>query len=147
MAQRPPVTYPVLTITPDTGGGGGGEWVTGQIFDPNGSAVTTGDGKAWLTIPAMLDGRSIASIAATLTTVSSSGVVTVQMARIRGGTPVDVLSTPVTIDANELTSYTAAAASVVNPANDDIAVGDMWRVDIDMAGTGAKGLQVIVEVN
>lgn len=72
---------------------------------------------------------------------------TVQMARIRGGTPVDVLSTPVTIDANELTSYTAAAASVVNPANDDIAVGDMWRVDIDMAGTGAKGLQVIVEVN
>lgn len=25
MAQRPPVTYPVLTITPDTGGGGGGE--------------------------------------------------------------------------------------------------------------------------
>lgn len=68
------------------------------------------------------------------------------MARIRGGTPVDVMSTPVTVDASELTSYTAAVPSVVNGANADIAVGDMWRVDIDTAGTGAKGLQLIVEV-
>lgn len=52
-------------------------------------------------------------------------------------------STPVTVDASELTSYTAAVPSVVNGANADIAVGDMWRVDIDTAGTGAKGLQLI----
>lgn len=122
--------------------------ITAQVLvtDPNGSAITTGDGKAYVTVPAAWNGKTIQSIHAGLTTASSSGTPTVQVARIRGGTPVDVLSTAVTIDANELTSYTATTPPVVDTANDDLSTGDLLRIDVDVAGTGAKGLMVLIAV-
>jgi len=116
------------------------------VTDPNGSAITTGDGKAYVTVPAAWNGLSILSVHCGLTTASSSGTPTVQLARTRSGSTVDVLSTAVTIDANELTSYTAATPPVVNGSNDDLATGDLLRVDIDVAGTGAKGLMVLIAV-
>ena len=116
------------------------------VTDPNGSAIATGDGKAYLTVPAAWNGKTVQSIHAGLTTASSSGTPTIQVARIRGGSPVDVLSTAVTIDANELTSYTAATPPVVDTANDDLSTGDLLRVDVDVAGTGAKGLMVLITV-
>ena len=116
------------------------------VTDPNGSAITTGDGKAYVTVPAAWNGLSILSVHCGLTTASSSGTPTVQLARTRSGSTVDVLSTAVTIDANELTSYTAATPPVVNESNDDLATGDLLRVDIDVAGTGAKGLMVLIAV-
>lgn len=42
-------------------------------------------------------------------------------------------------------SDAAATPGVVNPANDDLATGDLLRVDVDTAGTGAKGLVVSIE--
>lgn len=122
--------------------------ITAQVLvtDPNGSAITTGDGKAYVTVPAVWNGKTITSIHAGLTTASSSGTPTVQLARIRSGTPVDVLSTKVTIDANELTSYTATTPPVVDTANDDLSTGDLLRIDVDVAGTGAKGLMVLIAV-
>jgi hypothetical protein len=53
-----------------------------------------------------------------------------------------MLSTKLTIDANETDSSTAANAAVIDGAHDDVATGDMLRIDIDVAGTGAKGLMV-----
>lgn len=114
------------------------------VTDPAGAALVTGDGKAFLLVPSQLNGRNITSVAAAVTTQSSSGTVTVQVARVRGGTPADVLSTRVTIDANETTSYTAATPAVINTSNDDMATGDLLRVDVDGAGTGAKGLIVSI---
>ena len=132
---------------------GDGQWMPPQpitaqmlVTDPNGSAITTGDGQAFLTVPAAWNGKTIQSIHAGLTTASSSGTPTVQVARIRGGTPVDVLSTAVTVDATELTSYTAVTPPVVDTANDDLATGDLLRVDVDVAGTGAKGLMVLIGI-
>ena len=56
-----------------------------------------------------------------------------------------MLSTRITIDINESTSYTAATPSVVDPANDDVATGDVILIDVDVAGTGAKGGIAILE--
>ena len=53
-----------------------------------------------------------------------------------------MLTTKITIDASEFTSYTAAAAPVIDTGNDDVATGDLIAVDVDVAGTGAKGLGV-----
>jgi hypothetical protein len=53
-----------------------------------------------------------------------------------------MLSTALTIDASETDSSTAAAAAVIDTVNDDVATGDQIRIDIDVAGTGAKGLMV-----
>ncbi len=116
-----------------------------QVTDPNGAALTTGDGKAYAMIPAALNGMNIVSAHAGLTTVSSSGLPTVQVRRIRDAVAdVDTLSTRITIDANEATSYTAVAQPVINGSNALVSTGDRIAVDIDVAGTGAKGLIVAI---
>jgi hypothetical protein len=111
-----------------------------MVSDPNGSAITVGDGKAYYRVPAALNGKVISAVAAHVTTVSSSGIPTVQIANVTNG--VDVLSTKLTIDASEKDSSTAAVPAVINAANDDVATADELRIDIDVAGTGAKGLMV-----
>ena len=81
---------------------------------------------------------TVTSVRASLSTASSSGIPTVDINE--GGTT--ILSTKLTIDANELTSTTAATAAVVS----DTALADDAEItiDIDVAGTGAKGLKVYI---
>lgn len=71
-----------------------------------------------------------------LVVVSSSGLVTVDINE--GGT--SILSTKLSIDATEKTSVTAATPAVLSDSTlaDDAEI----TVDIDAAGTGAKGLKV-----
>lgn len=114
--------------------------VTLLVSDPAGSAITTGDGKAYYRVPSTLNGCDLVGVAASLSTVSSSGIPTVQ---IRNATQTaDMLTTKLTVDATETDSATAANAAVIDAANDDVATGDQLYIDIDVAGTGAKGLVV-----
>jgi hypothetical protein len=53
-----------------------------------------------------------------------------------------MLSTKLTIDASEFDSSNATNAAVIDASNDDVQTGDQINVDIDVAGTGAKGLVV-----
>lgn len=112
------------------------------VSDPNGAAITTGDGKAYVRIPAYLEGMNLVDVDASLSTESSSGAVTVQIRRKRSGSSVDMLSTPITIDASETDSNTAATSWVINTSNDDVTETDQIYIDIDGAGTGVKGLCV-----
>lgn len=109
--------------------------------------LTTGDGKAVFRISPEMIGMDLTNVYASTTTVSTSGTPTVQIARGRLTAPgtrsfVDMLSTPVTIDINEFDSKDATTPAVINTANDDIADGDIIRVDVDVAGTGTTGLYV-----
>lgn len=108
------------------------------------TVLTTGDGKTSFVISNDLNGMSLVDADASVVGVSSSGTPTIQIRRLRGGSPADMLSTSITIDANELDSYSAAAAAVVNTANDDVATGDRLFIDVDVAGTGTDGLDVIL---
>ena len=110
------------------------------VTDPNGDALTTGDGKAHVFVPALLNGHNLVAVLAAVTTQSSSGAVTVQVRNVTQAA--DMLSTAITIDANESTSATAATPAVIDTANDDVATGDLVAIDIDGAGTGTKGLIV-----
>jgi hypothetical protein len=104
--------------------------------------VVTGDGQCYFCIPAYLAG-SIVDFDISIITPSTSGLVTVQMANCGnnpGATGTDILSTKATIDVGEYDSMHAAAAPVI--ANPAVASGDFLRVDVDIAGTGAKGLDV-----
>lgn len=107
--------------------------------------LATGDGQFIFAIPEDLNGLNLLSAHAYVTTVSSSGTPTVQIRNVTQA-GVDMLSTRVTIDASEYTSYTAATAHVVDTANDDVATGDRIAIDVDVAGTGAKGLGVILVI-
>jgi hypothetical protein len=110
------------------------------VTDPNGSALTTGDGKAYARIPSYIEGMNLIDAGASVSTNSSSGAVNVMIRRRRSGVNADMLSTALTIDANESDSATAATPYVINTSNDDVLQGDQIYVDIDGAGTGAKGL-------
>lgn len=97
------------------------------------TALTTGTAKVTFRMPHAM---TLTAVRASLTTASSSGVVTVDINE--SGTT--ILSTKLTIDANERTSTTAATAAVIS----DTALADdaEMTIDIDTAGTGAAGLKV-----
>jgi len=107
--------------------------------------ILVADGVLTFTVPSRLNGYVISRVDIACYTVSSSGVITVQLHNVTNNT--DILSTKATIDINELTSYTAAAPSVIDTSYDDLVTGEQIRVDVDIAGTGSKGLDVIIEAS
>jgi hypothetical protein len=97
------------------------------------TAITTGNAKVTFRMPFAM---TLTAVRASLTTASTSGLPTFDINE--GGTT--ILSTKLTIDANEKTSTTAATAAVIS----DSALADDAEItiDIDVAGTGAKGAKV-----
>lgn len=117
------------------------------VTDPGGDAITTGNGKVVARIPSVMNGWNLVSVAANLTTVSSSGAPAVMVRRSRRTNATtradqDMLTTAITIDANEFDTVDAATPAVIDTSNDDVNTGDHVYIDIDTAGTGAKGLFV-----
>ena len=99
------------------------------------TAITTGTAKVTWRAPY---GFTITAVRASLATASSSGIPTVDINE--GGS--SILSTKLTIDAGEKTSVTAATAVVISDPN--LADDAELTFDIDVAGTGAKGLKVSI---
>lgn len=97
------------------------------------TAITTGTAKVTFRMPFAM---TLSGVRASLGTASSSGNPAIDINE--GG--VSIFSTTLTIDANEKTSTTAATAAVLS----DTALADDAEItiDIDTAGTGAKGLKV-----
>lgn len=118
-----------------TGGGGGGTVTENMIVavGDEATAITTGTGKVTFRMPYAF---TVTGVRASLTTASSSGAPQVDI----NESGVSILSTPLTIDATEKTSTTAATAAVISDASlaDDAEI----TIDIDTAGTGAAGLKV-----
>ena len=102
--------------------------------------MTSGDGKFFLAITEDMDAMGLIDCAAWVSTVSSVGGITVQIHNTTQA--VDMLSTPLTIDQSETNSRTAATPMVINPGNADVDWADLIRIDVDGAGTGAKGLGI-----
>lgn len=97
------------------------------------TTITTGVAKVTMRMPFAM---TLTAVRASLATASSSGTPTVDINE--GGST--ILSTKLTIDANEKTSVTAATAAVISDAA--LASDAEITFDIDVAGTGAKGLKV-----
>jgi hypothetical protein len=113
------------------------------------SALTTGDDKATLAIDTTLTGMNLVAIKAYVSTVSSSGAPLFQVRRSRRTNAttrsvVDMLSTGVSIDANEFESADATTGPTINTSNDDVQTGDILLFDCDTAGTGTKGATILL---
>ena len=109
------------------------------------TSLTTGDGKIIFCIPAELNGYNLVTAHAYVTTVATGAtLINVDIRNVTDST--DMLSTNITIDASEFTSYTAAAQPVIDNTKDDVATGDRLAVDIDAIGntTPGKGLGVLL---
>jgi hypothetical protein len=93
------------------------------------------------TVPVEMTGMNLVSVGLHVYTASDHATpINVQVSRARG--PVDMLSTPITIDQNEFDSVDAATPAVINAANDDVVTGDVIALDVDFAGTNALGCEV-----
>ena len=95
--------------------------------------LTTGTAKVTFRLPHAM---TLTAVRASLTTASSSGTPTVDINQ--NGTT--ILSTKLTIDANEKTSTTASVPAVIS--NSSLSDDAEISVDIDAAGTGATGLKI-----
>ena len=133
-------------VTPDAlaGSYAGTKEVTIMVFDDSQNvAVADGAGDVFYRIPSTFNGMNLVAVAAQVQTAGTTGTTDIQIARIRAGTPADMLSTKLTIDSTEIDTSTAAAAAVINASNDDVATGDQIRIDVDaVSTTPPKGLVV-----
>jgi hypothetical protein len=115
--------------------------------------TATGDGKAYFVIPSSMNGMNLVGVAAQVWTAGTTNTTDVQIARCAtaasgnacSGTVTDMLSTKITIDSGENSTASAAAAAVINTGADDVATGQIIRVDVDaISSTAAKGLMVVL---
>ena len=97
------------------------------------TAITTGTAKVTFRMPFAM---TLTEVRGSLSTASSSGLPTFDINE-SGST---ILSTKLTIDANELTSTTAGTPAVISDTT--LADDAEMTIDIDVAGTGAKGAKV-----
>lgn len=137
-------TSTTTLVTPDALAGSNiGSEPIGFTVD---GTLTTGDGQAYVRVPAQMNGMNIVDVACGVDTASSSGLPNITFQRGRSAsagsarTKVDILSTAVTIDANEYDSKDATTARVINTSNDDLATGDYLYLNIDGVGTGSADL-------
>ena len=120
----------------------------GVLISPtSGSPVSVGNSKAFFRVTSEMTGLTLQEVAAACSTAGTSGTTSIQIRRVRGGVSADMLSTPLTIDANETDSSTAATAAVIDAANDDILTGDQIHFDLDAISDGSLGIYVAFTFN
>lgn len=112
-----------------------------KVFTDRGT-VLLGDGRFIFAIPSDLNGWNLTAVAAYVTSPSSSGKPTVQIGNLTTG--FDMLTTKVSVDVSESTSYTASVAPVISAAHKQVSTGDLISIDVDIAGTGTLGLGVML---
>lgn len=112
----------------------------------NGTTALTTSDKYYFRIPAALTGMNLVSVRASVGTgaagSSSSGTPTFTVKNVTDNA--QMLSTNLTVDANEYTSATAATAAVINTATDDVVTDDLIEVACTVAGTGVTYAQVVL---
>lgn len=107
------------------------------------AGVGDGVGKFNYTVPEHLNGWNLVAAHAAVDIAGTTGTLDIQLHNVTQA--VDMLSTVITVDSGELTSYSAAVAPVVDGANNAVTTGDKIRTDIDaIHTTPSKGLQVIL---
>ena len=107
----------------------------------NGSVPLVNGDKAYLRVPAKLNGATIVSVAAACKDPSTSGAVKLS---VKNGAT-NVLSTNITLDRAETDTLTAAVPAVIDTDHDDVAEGDFIEVAVVSAGTGVTycGVEIV----
>lgn len=111
---------------------------------PPSEEMVTGDNQAQIILPSIFNGLDLYAVQASVVTAGTTGTCDIQIHNLTDA--VDMLSTKITIDSGETTSLTASTPAVINTSNDDVATGDVLRLDIDATHTtAAQGLIVTME--
>lgn len=131
-------------VTPDGLAGSvfGTQVVQLLVFNDSQDVATgNGAGDLFFRVPSTMNGMNLVGVAAAVQTAGTTGTTDIQVHNVTQAA--DMLSTVITIDSGETDSSTAAAAAVIDTANDDVATGDQLRIDVDAVSTTApKGLLI-----
>lgn len=103
------------------------------------TVLVPGDGLAQFTLPNAFDGMDLIDVEVKVYTPSSSGLPSFQFYNLTKTQ--DMLSTNLTVDANETDSSTADDAAVIDTGADDVSARDVIRIDCDNEGTGTAGAE------
>lgn len=128
-------------VTPDALAGSnlGTAVIEVEVFGPA-ADVLTGDGKAYATIPACVDGMNLVRAQATVVTAGTTNATTVMVHNLTQAA--DMLSGAISI----ASAGVAGTVGTIDTNNDDVATNDRIRIDVDSVSTTApKGLTVILE--
>lgn len=113
--------------------------VTIQVTDGT-SNVVTGDGKAYFTIPEILNGFNLSRAQATVVTAGTTNATTVMIHNKTQAA--DMLSGAISI----ASGGTVGTVGTIDSSNDDVATNDIIRIDVDSVSTTApQGLMVVLE--
>jgi hypothetical protein len=105
--------------------------------------LTSGNNTASFVIPSNVNNFNLVDVQVHIWTISSSGNVNIN---IYNSTDSALMtSTSYTVDIGEYDSSTANITGVINTSYDDVVTGDVIRIDVINAGTGVKGLDVILQ--
>ena len=123
-------------VSPDAlaGSYAGTKSVSIQIQE-GGTELATGDGQGYFMVPAELNGMNLVAVRGAVVTAGTTGTTDFQIHNVTDAA--DMLSTKLTIDSGETSSQTAATAPVIDGAADDVATGDVLRIDVDAVSTTA----------
>jgi hypothetical protein len=108
------------------------------------TALAAGDGAMFWTVPEEFNGMNIIGAQAHVYTASTSGLPSFQLHNLTSAA--DILSTNITIDANEKDSSNALTPPVIDTAEDDLTTADEIRVDVDAIGTGTEGGEIRLRI-
>lgn len=132
------------TLYYDSAQGGGLAWGlrSNVQLEPFSMARQTdcvsGDGKAWLHIPAHLDGLDLVEVHGETAIAGSGSTMAVQIRNVTQA--VDMLTVKLTWDSGETGTDEAATPYDINESNDDVSENDMIAIDFDqLHTTPAKG--------
>lgn len=112
------------------------------LTDPKAGIMSANTSVAIMRIPTDLNGMALVEVGACCNVAGTIGTTSVQIRRVRAGASVNMLSTELTIDANETDSSTAATASAIESTNRVVLTGDQIHFDITSVSTGSVGLFV-----
>jgi hypothetical protein len=131
-------------ISPDAlAGSNQGKKVIALAVVESTADLTIGDGKAYFVVPDELNGMNLVRVAATVITAGITGATTIQIANVTDSQ--DMLSTLMNIESGETSTRTSETPGAIDTDHDDVATGDVLRIDVDAVSTTApKGL--IVEI-
>lgn len=107
--------------------------------------VAIGDGKAYFVVPNELNGFNLARVAATVITAGTdTGSTTIAIYNVTDSQ--DMLSVSMAIEQGETSTRTSATPGTIDTIHDDVATGDVLRIDVDAVTTATAPKGLIVEM-
>lgn len=103
--------------------------------------MVAGDGWSKIVLPSYYNGMNLVDVMATVNTAGTTGTALIQVHNVTQAA--DMLTTRINIDSGGTSSKAASTQAVIDTSNDDVATGDVIRIDVDAVHTTpALGLVV-----